>query len=96
MVTIIWDTWLNPGAEEEGLRLTRQVWSDMRGFDGYISHQIFIDQIDSKHIIALANWRSLADADAVRDKYKDSGTIQQLIPLLARPRERWVTCEDQQ
>ena len=95
MVVVIWDTWLKPGAEEEGLRLTRQVWSDMRSFDGYISHQIFIDQDASGHNIALAKWRSRANADAVREKYKDSETIRQLTPLLARPRERWVTCEDE-
>lgn len=96
MVTIIWDNWLNPGVEEEGLRLTRQVWSDMRAFDGYISHQLFIDQNDPKHIIALGNWRSEEYADAVLAKYKDSETIRQLLPLLARPRERWVTYEDRQ
>jgi len=39
MITVVWDTWLKPGTEEEGLRLTRQVWSDMRSFDGYVSHQ---------------------------------------------------------
>ena len=54
MVTIIWDTWLNPGTEE-GLRLTRQVWADMRAFEGYVSHQLFIDQNDPKHLIALCN-----------------------------------------
>lgn len=95
MVTVIWDTWLRPGTEEEGLRLTRQVWSDMRGFDGYLSHRIFIDQDVPGHIVALANWRSRADADRVREKYSDSETIRQLTPLLARPRERWVTSEDQ-
>jgi len=95
MVTIIWDTWLKPGTEEEGLRFTRQVWSDMRRFDGYVSHQIFIDQDALGHIIALGKWRSRADADGVREKYKDSETIRQLTPLLARPRDRWVTCEDE-
>ncbi len=43
-VTIVWDTWLKPGTETEGLRLTRQVWSDMRSFEGYLSHRILIDQ----------------------------------------------------
>ncbi|CAI8937038.1 putative quinol monooxygenase [Methylocaldum szegediense] len=95
MITVIWDTWLKPGAEQEGLQLTRQVWSDMRSFEGYVSHQIFIDQDAPGHIIAFAHWRSRADADAVREKYKDSDTIRRLTPLLARPRERWVTCEDQ-
>ncbi|MBF6650200.1 antibiotic biosynthesis monooxygenase [Methylobacter sp. BlB1] len=95
MITVIWDTWLKPGAEEEGLRLTRQVWSDMKSFDGYISHQIFIDQDASGHIIALAKWQSRANADAVREKYQNAETIRQLTPLLARPRDRWMTYEDQ-
>jgi quinol monooxygenase YgiN len=67
----------------------------MRSFEGYLSHQILIDQDAPGHIIALAHWRSRADADAVREKYKDSDTVRRLTPLLARPRERWVTCEDQ-
>ena len=95
VVTVVWDTWLKSGAEAEGLRLTRQVWSDMRSFDGYVSHQILIDQDAPGHIIALAKWRSREDADAVREKYKDSETIRRLTPLLARPRDRWVTSEDQ-
>ena len=94
MITVIWETWLNPGSEEEGLRLTRKVWSDMRGFEGYVSHQIFIDQDAPGHIIVLGKWRSRADADGVREKYKDSETVRQLTPLLVRPRDRWVTCED--
>jgi quinol monooxygenase YgiN len=95
MITVIWDTWLKSGTEEEGLCLTRRVWSDMRNFDGYVSHQIFIDQDASGHIIALAKWRSRRDADAVREKYKNAETIRQLTPLLARPRDRWVAREDE-
>jgi quinol monooxygenase YgiN len=95
VVTVVWDTWLKSGAETEGLRLTRQVWSDMRSFDGYVSHQILIDHDAPGHIIALATWRSREDADAVREKYKDSETIRRLTPLLARPRDRWVTSKDQ-
>ena len=95
IVTVVWDTWLKPGAEAEGLHLTRQVWSDMRSFEGYLSHLILIDQEAPGHIIALARWRSLEHADGVREKYKDSETIRQLTPLLARPRERWVTYEDE-
>jgi quinol monooxygenase YgiN len=95
MITVIWDTWLKPGSENEGLRLTRQVWADMRSFDGYVSHQIFIDQGAPGHIVALGTWRNRADADSVRDKYKDSATIRELTPLLARPRDRWITSEDE-
>ncbi|AMV16398.1 putative quinol monooxygenase [Planctomyces sp. SH-PL14] len=95
-VTVVWDTWLKPGAEEEGLRLTRQVWSDMRAFEGYLSHDLLIDQDAPGHILALGRWRSRDDADQVRERYKDSDTIRQLIPLLARPRDRWITVEDPQ
>jgi quinol monooxygenase YgiN len=94
MITVVWDTWLKPRTEKEGLRLTRQVWSDMRSFEGYLSHQILVDEDAPGHVIAIATWRSRADADAVREKYKDSDTIRQLTPLLARPRERWVARED--
>ena len=57
MVTVVWDGWLKPGAEAEGLRLTRQIWSDMRSFEGYLSHQIFVDQDAPGHLVALARWR---------------------------------------
>ena len=94
MITVIWDTWLKAGTEAEGLRLTRQVWANMRSFDGYVSHQLFIDEDTARHIIALATWHSRADADAVREKYRDAETIRLITPLLERPRERWVTHED--
>jgi len=91
MITVIWDTWIKSAAEVEGLHPTRQVWKDMRSFDGYVSHQIFVDQDAPGHIIALAVWQSRAHADAVRELYKDSDTVRLLTPLLARPRQRWVT-----
>ena len=94
MVTIVWDTWRKAGTETERLRLTRQVWSDMKRFDGYLSHQILVDEDAPGHVMAIATWRSRSDADAVRSKYKDSETIRQLTPLLARPRERWVVREE--
>jgi len=94
MVAVIWDTWLKNGSEEEGLRLTRQVWSDMRSFDGYVSHQMFVDEDAPGHVLVVGRWRSREDADAVRGKYTNSETIKQLTPLLERPRERWVTTEE--
>jgi quinol monooxygenase YgiN len=94
-VTVVWDTWLVPGAEVEGLTLTRQVWSDMRAFEGYISHQLLVDEDAPGHIIALGKWQRREDADRVREQYQHSETIKQLTPLLARPRERWITFEDE-
>lgn len=95
MVTIVWDTWLKPGTEAEGLRLTRQIWSDMRQFEGFQSHQLLVDELTPTHLLALARWRSLAEADVARERYKDSDTVRQLTLLLARPRERWIMQADE-
>lgn len=92
-ITVVWDTWFRPGAEAEGLQLTRQIWADMQRVKGFLSHRILVDQNEPGHLIALAQWRSMADADAVRGKYRDSDPIRRLTPLLARPRDRWVTKE---
>jgi quinol monooxygenase YgiN len=67
----------------------------MCAFEGYIAHELFVDHDAPGHIIALGQWRSREDADRVRERYKDSETIRLLTPLLARPRERWVTVEDE-
>lgn len=95
MVTIIWETWLNPSAETEGLRLTRQIWSDMKGFDGYLSHQLLVDRDAARHLFVVSQWRSRAEADRVKEQYAGSETVRLLTPLLARPRGRWVLSEDQ-
>jgi quinol monooxygenase YgiN len=68
-ITVVWETWLKSGAEAEGLRLTRQVWSDMRAFEGYVSHELLVDQDTPGHIIVLGRWRSRDDADQVRERY---------------------------
>jgi quinol monooxygenase YgiN len=95
-VTVVWETWLKAGAEAEGLHLTRQIWSDMRAFHGYVSHQLLVDLDAPGHIIVLGRWRSRDDADTVLQQYKDAETVRRLTPLLARPRDRWVTVEEEE
>ena len=90
MVTIVWETWLNPGAEAEGLRLTRQIWSDMKGFEGYWSHRILVDRDAPSHLFVVSEWRSREEADRIKEQYAGSETVRKLTPLLARPRGRWV------
>lgn len=94
MITVVWDTWLKAGEEEQGLALTRLIWQDMRSFEGYVSHQLLFDVDAPGHVIALGVWRSREDADRVRERYQDSAVIAQLLPLLLRPRERWIMQPD--
>jgi len=89
--TVVWHSLFKEDAQQEGLVLTRQIWQDMRTFDGYIGHEIYIDQENPCYIIQVGHWQTRADADNVREKYKDSPVIAKLTPLLAKPRERFIT-----
>jgi len=50
----------------------------MRAFEGYVSHHLLVDQDAVGHIIVLGRWRSLDDADRVREQYKDAETVRLL------------------
>ncbi|CAF0691534.1 hypothetical protein MPNT_100078 [Candidatus Methylacidithermus pantelleriae] len=57
MITIVQDTWLKPGTEEEGLQLmTRYLWSDVQSFEGFVSfsYHLFTNEDAPGHIIAFA------------------------------------------
>lgn len=92
-VTVVWSSQFLPEAKEDGLALTKQIWEDMRSFEGYLSHQILIDVNDPCHIIQLGVWESSTHADNVRDLYKNSPIIAKMTPLLKEPRERWITAK---
>jgi quinol monooxygenase YgiN len=94
MVIVVWETWLNSGDEAEGLGLTRQIWSDMQHVDGYISHQLLVDQDTSSHLLLVSQWHSREAADRSKEEYA-SETLRKLQPLLARERGRWVYSEDE-
>jgi len=93
-IVVVWDTWLKEGAEAEGLRVTREVWADMRAFAGYVSHELLVDEDAPGHVLALGRWRTREDADRALAQYRGSEVIGRLTPLLAQPRERWVMRED--
>lgn len=90
MVTVVWETWLKPGCEEQGLGLTRMIWADMTGFAGYISHVILRDEDESGHLLVVSKWVSRDTADRIREEYAQAEPVRLITPLLARPRNRWV------
>lgn len=98
MVIIVWETWLKDGAEAEGLRLTRQIWSDMQLINGYILHHLLIDEDAANHLLLVSQWQTREAADRSKSEYAaseaGSKTIPQLTPLLSRERGRWVFTED--
>ena len=98
MVTVVWETWLKEGAEVEGLSITRQIWSDMKQVDGYVSHQLLVDQDAANHLLLVSRWRTREKTDRSRDEYArteaGSKTVSWLRPLPAHERNRWVFAED--
>lgn len=93
-VIVVWETWLNSGAEAEGLRLTRRIGSDRQEFEGYISHLLLVDQDAPSHFLVVSPWHSREAADRIKEHYAGSETVRRLRPLLARDRGRWVYSED--
>lgn len=94
MVTVIWETWLKPGYEDEGLMLTRRIWADMTSFHGYRSHQLLLDDDMAGHLLVVSEWINREAADRIRDEYSTAEPVRRLAPLLAKPRGRWVLSRD--
>lgn len=94
MVTVVWETWLKAGSEDEGLALTRGIWEDMKGFDGYRSHVILRDEDEKGHLLVVSEWGSREAADRIRDQYATAEPVRLITPLLAKPRSRWVLSAD--
>jgi len=98
MVTIVWETWLRQGAESEGRTITRQIWFDMQKVDGYISHQLLVDEDAANHLLLISQWQSRQAADRIKEEYArseaGSKTVPRLQPLLSRERSRWVFNEN--
>ncbi len=94
MATVVWETWLKPGSEEEGLALTRRIWPDMTGFQGYVSHFILRDEDEKGHLLVVSEWATREAADRTRDEYANAEPVRLLTPLLVKPRNRWVFSKD--
>ena len=91
MVTVIWDMQVMPDAHDEGLAILRRIWHDMRTkFRGYVGHRVFADADRRGHFVVVSDGASREHADRVRDEYATAEPVQQLQPLLARPRVRTV------
>ncbi len=83
-VHVIWETWLKNGTEREGLGLTQQIWSDMRGYSGYQGHLLLQDQDQSGHLVVVSQWTTRELADQIRDEYARSETVAHLTAACQR------------
>lgn len=93
MVTVVWDTRIRTGAEQTGRDLVRRIWTDMKGFSGYVSHRLLQDEDDAGHLLIVSQWTDRESADRTLKAYADAEPVRLLTPLLAAPRQRFVLDE---
>jgi quinol monooxygenase YgiN len=94
MVTILWDTLLQEKHHTKGLHIIRKIWNDMTHFEGYIKHNVLIDDDNPSHIVITSCWTNRELADQIVSTYATSEPVRLLSPLLDGPRKRSVFHED--
>jgi len=85
----IWESAFPTGRHDEGAEITRAIWRDMRGFDGYLAHEIVEDLERPGHLLVVSRWKSQEAADAAMS-YRSSPTAQRADALASAPRRRTV------
>jgi quinol monooxygenase YgiN len=93
MVTVVWDMRVRTEAEQTGRQLIGRIWTDMKGFSGYVSHRLLQDEDDGGHFIVVSQWTDRDSADKTRVLYANAEPVQLLTPILAAPRQRFVLDE---
>jgi quinol monooxygenase YgiN len=88
-VYTIWESAFPADRHEEGTEVTRAIWRDMRGFAGYLGHEIVEDLEQPGHLIVFGRWASQAAADDALH-YRSSPTAQRADELVCAPRRRTV------
>jgi quinol monooxygenase YgiN len=93
MVTVVWDMHVRTQAAQTGRELIQRIWTDMKGFSGYVSHRLLQDADNPGHFIVVSQWADRESADKTREVYANAEPVQLLMPILAAPRQRFVLDE---
>jgi len=83
----IWESTFPADRREEGAEVTRAIWADMRGFDGYLGHEIVEDLDRPGHLIVLSRWTSREGPDAALS-YRAHPNVRRVDALVSSPRRR--------
>lgn len=90
----IWEFHFPPERAEEGLEVTRAIWEDMPGFEGYLDHEIVRDLDEPGHLIVVSRWESREAADETLELYRDNPNALRANELVSEPRRRVVGASD--
>jgi hypothetical protein len=85
----IWESEFPSDQREEGIEVTRAIWRDMPGFDGYLAHEIVEDLDQPGHLIVVSRWTGREAADAALS-YASHPNAQRADTLAVGARKRTV------
>ena len=85
----IWQSTFPANRQDEGAEVTKAIWADMPGFDGYLDHEIVEDLDRPGHLIVISHWQS-PEAAAAALSYRSSPNAQRADSLVSEPRRRTV------
>lgn len=85
----IWESRFPAEAAEEGIRVTRAIWRDMRSFGGYLAHELIQDLDQPGHLLVVSRWASREAADAAMS-YASHPNAKRADHLVGQPRRRTV------
>ena len=89
----IWESYFPPEATGEGQEVTERIWEDMRGFAGYLGHELLQDLDDPGHLLVVSRWDTRERADQVLADYAGNPNAVEANRLVDRPRRRFVAAK---
>ena len=85
----IWESRFPAETADEGIRVTKAIWKDMRSFDGCLGHELLQDLDQAGHVIVISRWASREAADAAMS-YASHPNAKRADQLVSQPRRRTV------
>lgn len=86
----IWEHRFPADRAADGRAVTEAIWRDMLGFEGYLSHELLVDDDDQGHLVVVSQWASREHADETLRRYADHPNARAANDLVSEPRRRIV------
>jgi len=86
----IWESRFPAERAAEGRAVTHAIWGDMPSFEGYLSHEVLVDDDDPGHVLVISRWASRDHADESLRTYTGHPNARAANSLVVEPRRRII------
>jgi quinol monooxygenase YgiN len=86
----IWESRFPAAKADEGRAVTEAIWRDMRGFEGYLGHELLVDADDPGHLFVVSRWASREHADETLRQYRTHPNVTAADSMVSEPRRRFI------